>query len=106
MFDQLDKESINRIIDIELSEVYKRIESLGFHVRITDEAKEYIASKGYDVQFGARPLKRAIQKYVEDVLAEILLEDSVTEGDSILIGYDAENNKMTKVFSGLRCSSQ
>jgi ATP-dependent Clp protease ATP-binding subunit ClpC len=95
MFDQLDKDAINQIIDIELGEVYKRIEGLGYHIRITDEAKEYIASKGYDVQFGARPLKRAIQKYVEDVLAEIFLEDSVKEGDSITIGYDNENDKMT-----------
>jgi len=95
MFDQLDKESINKIIDIELKDVYKRIEGLGYHIRITDEAKEYIASKGYDIQFGARPLKRAIQKYVEDVLAEIFLDGSVEEGDTVIIGYDKESDKMT-----------
>jgi ATP-dependent Clp protease ATP-binding subunit ClpC len=95
MFDQLNKESINQIIDIELDEVYKRIESLGYHIRVTDEAKAYIASKGYDIQFGVRPLKRAIQKYVEDELAELFLEGSVKEGDSICIGYDKENDKMT-----------
>jgi ATP-dependent Clp protease ATP-binding subunit ClpC len=95
MFDQLDKESINRIIDIELKDVYKRLEDLGHLISITDEAKEYIASKGYDVQFGARPLKRAIQKYVEDELAEIILEGSVEEGDSIVIGYDSATDRMT-----------
>jgi ATP-dependent Clp protease ATP-binding subunit ClpC len=94
-FDQLDKESINCIIDIELKEIYKRIEGLGYHIRITDEAKAFIASQGYDVQFGARPLKRAIQKYIEDVLAEIFLEGTVETGDTIVIGYDKENDKMT-----------
>ena len=95
MFDQLDKESIKQIIDLELCDVYKRLEALGYPIRLTDEAKEYIASKGYDVQFGARPLKRAIQKYVEDVLAEIILEGAVEEGDTIIIGYDKETDKMT-----------
>ena len=95
MFDQLNKESISRIIDIELSEVYKRLEGLGYPIRITDAAKEYIASKGYDVQFGARPLKRAIQKYIEDELAEIILEGSVEEGDTIIIGYDSDTDRMT-----------
>ena len=102
MFDQLNKDSINQIIDIELNEVYKRIESQGYHIRITDEAKEYITSKGYDVQFGARPLKRAIQKYIEDELAEIILEGTVENGDSIIIGYDRENDKMTNKIERLK----
>jgi ATP-dependent Clp protease ATP-binding subunit ClpC len=81
--------------------VYKRLEGLGYPISITDEAKEYIASKGYDVQFGARPLKRAIQKYIEDELAEIILEGSVEEGDSIVIGYDGTTDKMTnKILKG------
>ena len=101
MFDQLDKEAIKQIIDIELKDVYKRLEGLGYPISITDEAKEYIASKGYDVQFGARPLKRAIQKYIEDELAEIILEGSVEEGDSIVIGYDGTTDKMTnKILKG------
>ena len=95
MFDPLDKDAINQIIDIELNEVFQRIGGLGYHIRITDEAKEYIASKGYDIQFGARPLKRAIQKYIEDELAEIFLEGSVEEGDTVIIGYDKESDKMT-----------
>lgn len=73
MFDQLDKESIFKIIDIELKGFYKRCEELGLKLEITDEAKNFIAEKGYDQQFGARPLKRAIQKYLEDPLAELIL---------------------------------
>jgi ATP-dependent Clp protease ATP-binding subunit ClpC len=95
MFDQLDKESINRIIDIELRDVFKRLEDLGYMIQLTDEAKAYIASKGYDVQFGARPLKRAIQKYIEDELAEIILEGAAAEGDTIVIGYNKETDRMT-----------
>ena len=95
MFDPLDKTSIHRIIDIELKEVYRRIDELGYRLEITDEAKEYITSKGYDVQFGARPLKRSIQKYIEDEMAGILLQEDVTPGDTIVIGYDQATDKMT-----------
>ncbi|MDR0756406.1 MAG: ATP-dependent Clp protease ATP-binding subunit [Tannerella sp.] len=94
MFDSLNREAIHQIIDIELSQLCKRIEGLGYGIRITDEAKEYIASQGYDVQFGARPLKRAIQKYIEDEMAEIMLGDALEEGDLLIIGYDRENSKM------------
>ena len=73
MFDQLDRDSIFRIIDIELKGFYKRCEELGLNLEITEEAKNFIADKGYDRQFGARPLKRAIQKYLEDPLAELIL---------------------------------
>lgn len=95
IFDPLDKTSIHRIIDIELKEVYRRIDGLGYRLEITDEAKEYITSKGYDVQFGARPLKRSIQKYIEDEMAGILLQEDVTPGDTIVIGYDQVTDKMT-----------
>ena len=74
MFDQLDKEAIFKIIDIELKDFYSRIEKLGFHLDLSQEAKEFIATKGYDKNFGARPLKRAIQKYLEDELAELMLQ--------------------------------
>ena len=74
MFDQLSKESIFSIIDIELKDFYKRIEKLGFKLTLSDNAKTFIADKGYDKNFGARPLKRAIQKYLEDELAEMLLQ--------------------------------
>jgi ATP-dependent Clp protease ATP-binding subunit ClpC len=94
MFDQLDKEAIHKIIDIELRGFYKRIENLGYTLNLTDNAKEFIAIKGYDVQFGARPLKRAIQKYLEDELAEIIIKASVKEGDSITVDFDKENRKI------------
>lgn len=94
MFDQLDREAIHKIIDIELKGFYNRIEKLGYKLSITDKAKEFIASKGYDVQFGARPLKRAIQKYLEDELAEMIIKSNVKEGDSIMVDFDSENQKI------------
>jgi ATP-dependent Clp protease ATP-binding subunit ClpC len=93
-FDQLSKESIHKIIELELVEFYQRVQSLGYSLEITEKTKEFIASKGYDVQFGARPLKRAIQKYLEDELAEIIIQSSVKEGDTIRIDYDEENKKI------------
>lgn len=84
-FDQLDLNAINRIVDIELKGLYKRVEDLGYHLEITAEAKSYVASKGYDVQFGARPLKRAIQTYIEDLLAERILSDELALGGTIVI---------------------
>ncbi len=82
-FDQLDLAAIKKIIDIELVELYKRVEQMGYHLMLTDAAKEFVASKGYDVQFGARPLKRAIQTYIEDGVCEMLLNDELTVGDTI-----------------------
>ena len=84
-FDQLDLDAINRIVDIELKGLYKRVEDLGYHLEITTEAKTFVASKGYDVQFGARPLKRAIQTYIEDLLAERILSDELALGGTIVI---------------------
>jgi len=84
-FDQLDLEAIKKIIDIELKGLYKRIESLGYQLTITDNAKEFVATKGYDVQFGARPLKRAIQNYIEDGVCEKLLSNELHEGDTIAV---------------------
>ncbi|GBU08245.1 ATP-dependent Clp protease ClpC [Bacteroidales bacterium] len=94
MFDQLHKEDISKIIDLELKGFYKRVEDLGYTLIITDSAKEFIASKGYDVQFGARPLKRAIQKYLEDELAEMIIQSYIAEGDSVSIDFDSENQKI------------
>ncbi|MDE5793182.1 MAG: ATP-dependent Clp protease ATP-binding subunit, partial [Muribaculaceae bacterium] len=74
MFDQLDKEAIFKIIDVELKDFYSRVMKLGYELKLSDDAKEFIATKGYDKNFGARPLKRAIQKYLEDDLAELLLK--------------------------------
>ena len=94
MFDQLSKDSIYKIIDLELEGFYKRVKELGFAIKISDEAKDFIASKGYDVQFGARPLKRAIQKHLEDEMAEMIILTSVSEGDSIEVEFDKEKEKI------------
>jgi negative regulator of genetic competence ClpC/MecB len=93
-FDQLDLNAINRIVDIELKGLYKRVEDLGYHLEITTEAKSYVASKGYDVQFGARPLKRAIQTYIEDLLAERILSDELAFGDTIVIDKSPDKEEL------------
>lgn len=84
-FDQLDLEAIKKIIEIELRSLYKRIENLGYHLVISDEKKEAVAIKGYDVQFGARPLKRAIQNHIEDIVCEKILSGELKQGDTITI---------------------
>ena len=94
-FDQLDLEAIKKIVDIELQGLYKRIADLGYHVQLTDKAKEFVASKGYDVQFGARPLKRAIQTYVEDSVCERILSGEVHEGDTLVLGKSAGKDVLT-----------
>ncbi|MDE6100538.1 MAG: ATP-dependent Clp protease ATP-binding subunit, partial [Paramuribaculum sp.] len=94
MFDSLDKNAIFKIIDIELAGFYKRIESLGYSLLLTDDAKNYIAEKGYDAQYGARPLKRAIQKYLEDPLAEILIEDDLPDNTRITVDYDKTTDRI------------
>jgi len=88
IFNSLDKEDIHLIIDIELKSLYKRIEELGYKVDLTEEAKDFIAEKGFDSAYGARPLKRAIQKYLEDPLAEEIIQSKVNEGDTIKVKLD------------------
>ena len=99
LFNQLDKPDIFKIIDIELAGLYERINQLGYEVEITPEAKDYVAEKGYDIQFGARPLKRAIQKYVEDNMAEVIIKSEVKEGDKLLVDLDKENDEI-KITAG------
>jgi ATP-dependent Clp protease ATP-binding subunit ClpC len=94
MFNALSKEDIHKIIDIELKGLYDRITALNYKLKISRAAKEFIADKGYDVQFGARPLKRAIQKYLEDEMAEVIIKASITEGDTVSIGFDKKNEKI------------
>ena len=103
MFDQLDKNAIFSIIDIELKEFYSRIESLGFKMNLTEEAKNFIAEKGYDKNFGARPLKRSIQKYLEDELAELMLRLNAegTIGGEINVSYKDGDEKLTIDFTPL-----
>ncbi|MFP4061030.1 MAG: AAA family ATPase, partial [Bacteroidales bacterium] len=95
LFNQLDKPDIHKIIDIELAGLYERINQLGYEVEITPEAKDFVAEKGYDVQFGARPLKRAIQKYVEDKMAEVIIKSEVKENDKLVVGINKENEEIT-----------
>lgn len=85
MFDQLDMSAIKQIVDLELKGLYQRVEELGYHLQITDSTKETVVTKGYDVQFGARPLKRAIQTYIEDGVCERLLSGELQPGDNIII---------------------
>jgi len=94
IFDQLDKEAIYKIIDIELKDFYKRIKELGYNLTLTEEAKSYIAEKGYDKQFGARPLKRAIQNYLEDKIAEVVLAGEIPQGSTIEATVDKDADKI------------
>ena len=95
MFDSLDKDSIFKIIDLELQSFYKRVDELGYKLEITTEAKDFLAEKGYDKQYGARPLKRAIQTHIEDSLAEILLRGEAKVGNTILIDISPDKEKIT-----------
>jgi ATP-dependent Clp protease ATP-binding subunit ClpC len=82
-FDQLELDAIVKIIDLELKGIYERVEALGYHLEITDEAKKFIAEKGYDKQFGARPLRRALQQYLEDGISETIVEGDIEQGATI-----------------------
>ncbi|MEP2237077.1 ATP-dependent Clp protease ATP-binding subunit [Maribacter sp.] len=95
VFNALEREDIHKIIDIELAKLFKRIKDIGYHLNLTDEAKDYIAEKGFDKQYGARPLKRAIQKYIEDALAEEIVNSKLKEGDSIYIDLDKKSEELT-----------
>ena len=94
-FDQLDLDSIMKIIDIELAGLFKRIDNLGYHLEITDVAKEFVAKKGYDVQFGARPLKRAIQNFIEDGICECILGGEFKTGETSYIDKHPEKEELT-----------
>jgi ATP-dependent Clp protease ATP-binding subunit ClpC len=94
MFNSLSKENIHQIIDIELASLFGRIQKLGFTIKITDAAKDFIVEKGYDENYGARPLKRAIQKYLEDPMAEEMIKNNLTEGDEIEVDYDKEKSEI------------
>jgi len=94
VFNSLGKEEIFKIIDIELRALFGRVETLGYRIKLTDEAKDFIADKGFDSAFGARPLKRAIQKYLEDPIAEEILKGEVNEGDTLEVNYDKEKEEI------------
>lgn len=99
VFNSLGKDEIYKIIDIELKALFGRVHSLGYQIDLTENAKEYIADKGFDSNFGARPLKRAIQKYLEDPIAEEILKGALSEGDTLKIDYDKETELISVVHN-------
>ncbi|MFX0557737.1 ATP-dependent Clp protease ATP-binding subunit [Maribacter sp. CXY002] len=106
VFNALEREHIHQIIDIELSKLYNRIKGIGYELKLTEAAKDYIADKGFDKQYGARPLKRAIQKYIEDALAEEIVNSKLDEGDSIYMDLDAEKDELTIKIEKAETSSK
>ncbi len=94
-FDQLGLDAIKQIIDLELSSLKQRLEAMGYSMQLTDKAKDFVAEKGYDVQFGARPLKRAIQNYIEDGICELLLNGDIEKGSTITVGKNPKKEELT-----------
>jgi ATP-dependent Clp protease ATP-binding subunit ClpC len=95
MFNQLTREDIDKIIDIELKGLFDRISALGYKIRLSAQARDFMADRGFDVQYGARPLKRAIQKYLEDPLAEVIIKSAVAEGTTISVGYTKDKEELS-----------
>ena len=95
VFNSLEREDIHKIIGIELERLYQRIKEIGYDLNLSKAATDYIADKGFDKQYGARPLKRAIQKYIEDVLAEEIVNSNLEEGDSIFMDFDDKKEELT-----------
>ncbi len=95
IFNNLNRDDIHKIIDIELEILFSRIKALGYDLTLTKKAKDYIADKGFDSDYGARPLKRAIQKYIEDALAEEIINSNLKEGDAITMDLDEKKNELS-----------
>ena len=106
VFNSLEREDIHQIIDIELAKLFARIKDIGYELTLTDKAKDYIADKGFDKQYGARPLKRAIQKYIEDALAEEIVKSNLQEGDSIHMDLDKKKEELTIKIKKSKKSSE
>ncbi len=94
IFDSLDRGAIHKIIDIELKHLFKRVYELGYKIQVTEEAKDFIVEKGWDEQYGARPLKRAIQKYIEDNLAEEIIRSNLSDGSEIIVDYKKDEDEL------------
>ncbi|RLD89181.1 MAG: ATP-dependent Clp protease ATP-binding subunit [Bacteroidetes bacterium] len=94
IFDSLEREHIHKIIDIELAHLYERMNKMGYKIKLTTKAKDFIADRGWDENYGARPLKRAIQKYIEDPLAEEIIKSSLSEGDAITVDFDSKKDDL------------
>ncbi len=106
IFNSLEKEHIHLIIDIELDQLFERISDLGYIMKLTDKAKDYIAEKGFDKAYGARPLKRAIQKYIEDPLAEEIINSNLKEGDTIVMDLDKKKGELTIKIKKLKKATE
>ncbi|SDQ91582.1 ATP-dependent Clp protease ATP-binding subunit [Flagellimonas zhangzhouensis] len=106
VFNPLEREDIHKIIDIELNKLFNRIKDIGYDLNLSDKAKDYIADKGFDKQYGARPLKRAIQKYIEDALAEEIVNSKLEEGDSIFMDLDEAKEELTIAIKKTEKSSE
>jgi ATP-dependent Clp protease ATP-binding subunit ClpC len=99
VFNSLTKEDIHKIIDISLAKLFSRITDLGYKIELSEKAKDYLSEKGYDKQYGARPLNRAIQKYLEDAIAEEILKGELSDGDIIFADYLGEGEELTITVS-------
>ncbi len=106
MFNSLSKEDINKIIGIELEKLVERVQKMEFELEITQNATDYIATQGFDPQYGARPLKRAVQKYVEDVLTEEIIQQNPGKGSNLLLDYNSEDDKMVVIISKKKRTSR
>ena len=106
IFESLEREAIHKIIDIELSHLYDRIKSLGHQIVVTAKAKDFIGDKGWDAQFGARPLKRAIQKYLEDPLSEELIKTKRADDDIIMVDFNEESSEIVITVSKQEAASK
>ncbi len=95
IFNTLYREDIHKIIDLELTGLYQRVEAMGYKMKVSGGAKDFLLEKGYDIQFGARPLKRAIQKYIEDPMAEVIIKASIREGDTVSVGFNKKKEEIT-----------
>ena len=104
VFNSLSRENIHKIIDISLTGVLDRIEKLGYKIELTAKAKDFIAEKGYDPQYGARPLNRAIQKYLEDPVAEEILNGGVSEGGTLQVDFDEKSKELKFKVKGSKSS--
>ena len=95
VFNSLSKEDINKIVDLEIYKLEQRVKEIGYDLKVSQSAKEYISSEGYDEQFGARPLNRAIQKFIEDPVSEEVLKGVIKENDTIKVNYDKTKETIT-----------
>lgn len=102
LFNALTRDDLHMIIDIELKGLYARVNGLGYQIKLNPTAKDFIVEKGYDIQYGARPLKRAIQKYLEDPMAEVLISADIAEGDTINVGFDSKKEEITVKIQKLK----